>query len=266
MLTRTTKERSPLKDKPLRLPGQSLSEEREALVENAVGQPLTLVAFMVCIAGLEWWRWHTGMKPSPIVFSAAAVMVILYAGFRIRRVLPRLRALRQGLEGERAVGQYLEGLRERGYTVFHDVVGMGFNIDHVLVGPGGVFTVETKTWSKPVSGTARIFYDGERIKIGAAEADRNPLVQARAQAGWLKSLLAESTGKQLDVRPVILFPGWFVESSPTAQGTVWVLEPKALPAFLAREPVRLSEPDRKLAGFHISRAIRAGERERSKAT
>lgn len=38
------------------------------------------------------------------------------------------------MEGERAVGQFLEQLREQGFHVFHDVVGTGFNVDHVLVG------------------------------------------------------------------------------------------------------------------------------------
>lgn len=263
MSSKNSKTRSPLKDKPLRFPGQSLGEEREALVENAVGQPLMLVVFMACIAGLEWWRWFFDAKPNPVIYSAAAMLTLLYALFRIRRVLPRLKVLRQGMEGEQAVGQFLERLREHGYTVFHDIVGSGFNIDHVLIGPGGIFTVETKTWSKPTSGDAKIFYDGVTIKLGGLAPDRNPVVQALAQASWIRSLLSESTGRNMDVRPVVVFPGWYVEASSQAQAEVWVLEPKALPAFLVREPLRLAEEDRKLASFHLSRAIRLGERERS---
>lgn len=38
---------------------------------------------------------------------------------------------------------------------------------------------------------------------------------------------------------------------------VWVLEPKALRAFLSKEPVRLSSEDVKLASFHLSRFIRS---------
>jgi hypothetical protein len=58
-----------------------------------------------------------------------------------------MRTLRQGIEGEKAVGQFLERLREQRYQVFHDLVGDGFNVDHVLIGPAGVFTIETKTSS-----------------------------------------------------------------------------------------------------------------------
>jgi len=255
----TAKSRSPLKDKPLRLPGQSLAEEREDLVENAVGQPLTLALFFVLMAALEWWRVYAQVKPNPILFSGAALVAVLYATYRVRRAIPRLRALRLGLEGERAVGQFLERLREQGFHVFHDVVGAGFNVDHVLVGPAGIFTVETKTWRKPVTGDARLVFDGESIRIGSMAPDRDPLAQARSQANWLKTLLLESAGRKFEVRPIIVFPGWFVVNSAGTFKDLWVLEPKALPSFLSNEPNRISHEDIKLASFHLSRLIRSGQ-------
>lgn len=251
--------RSPIKAKPLRVPGQSVAEAREKLVEDSVGQPLTFALFFVVLAGLEWWRLYADLKPNPILFTAAAILAVVYAAFRIWRVLPKLRNLRQALEGERVVGQFLERLRTQGFQVFHDVVGEGFNIDHVLIGPPGVFTIETKTWSKPRSGRAEITYDGDRLRVGTHEPDRNPVVQAKAQAAWLKSFLAESTGKKFEVRPAIVFPGWFIAQAPGAMKDVWVLEPKALPAFLENEPPRLSSEEVHMASFHLARAIRAGE-------
>jgi hypothetical protein len=257
-----TKSRSPIKDKPLRLPGQSVEEEREKLLDDAVGEPLLLALFMVVLAALEWYRLYTGMKPNPIIFSAAAVLLVFYAAYRIIRALPRLRNLRLALEGEKAVGQYLEGLRAGGFHVFHDVIGDGFNVDHVLVGPAGVFTVETKTWSKPMTGSPQILFDGETIKKGDLSPDRDPIIQAKAQANWLRSLLQESTGRRFDVRPVVVFPGWFVKGPSGGYKDVWVLEPKALPSFLDHEPNRLELEDVKLASFHLSRLIRSGEKTR----
>jgi hypothetical protein len=256
-----SKTKSPLKDKPLRLPGQSVAEQREELLDSAVSQPMMLALMFVLIAGLEWWRVLTHMPPNPLVFSAAAVLTVLYASYRFIRALPKLRALRQALDGERAVGQFLERLRQQGFQVFHDVIGAGFNVDHVIVGPSGVYTIETKTWSKPAKGAAKIVFDGEVLKVHNLEPDRNPVVQAKAQASWLRSVLLESTGKKLDVRPVIVFPGWFVENQSGAFRSVWVLEPKALPTFLMNEPSRLSAEDVKLASFHLSRMIRASERD-----
>lgn len=255
--------RSPLKDKPLRVPGQSVQEEREALLENTVGEPLLLALFLVVLAGLEWYRLYFDMKPSPVIFSIGAALAVAYAVFRIWKNLPRLRNLRQAMEGERVVGQFLERLRQDGFQVFHDVVGDGFNVDHVLIGPPGVFTIETKTWSKPASGNAKVIFDGEAIQIGGLVPDRDPIVQAKAQASWLKQLLLQSTGRRFEARPVIVFPGWFVTNSGGFRD-LWVLEPKALPSFLQNEPTRLSPEDVKLASFHLSRLIRSIERERNR--
>jgi hypothetical protein len=55
------------------------------------------------------------------------------------------RAWRKGARGERFSGWLLGRLPE-GWHIFHDIpVGRrGANIDHVVVGPAGVFTVNTK--------------------------------------------------------------------------------------------------------------------------
>jgi hypothetical protein len=51
----------------------------------------------------------------------------------------------QGAEGEEVVGEILEGLEADGWQVIHDVSFGRGNIDHIVVGPGGLFTVETKS-------------------------------------------------------------------------------------------------------------------------
>lgn len=254
--------RSPIKDKPLRQPGQSLEEERAQLIDDKVGSRLAWAAGMLFLAAWEWYRYWQPSQLSPWVITAAALGVCVYVAIRIYRILPRLRSLRQGIDGEKAVGQFLDRLREQGYHVFHDIVGERFNVDHVLIGPGGVFTIETKTWSKPAKGEARIRYDGETLTAAGHTPDRDPIIQAKAQARWLAELLRESTGRRLGVQPVVVFPGWFVEAAPGSHLSVWVLEPKGLPAFLSREREQLAPEDVKLAAFHLSRFIRSGERER----
>jgi hypothetical protein len=252
--------RSPLKDAPLRNPGQSLDEQRAALLDDKVIAPLVMVLAAVVLACMEWWRYYFPQEPSPVLYTVIALLGIGYVAFQIWRVWPRLRALRQGRDGEKAVGQFLERLRETGYQVFHDVVGTGFNVDHVLIGPAGLFTIETKTFSKPPGPGVKIGFDGERIFVDGFEPDRDPVVQAKAQTAWLSELLTESTGRKFPARPVILFPGWFVEQSKGSSREVWVLNPKALPDFLANESEVLAAEDVKLASFHLSRFIRTGER------
>lgn len=256
--------RSPLKDRPLRHPGQSLEEERRALFEDKLEPWLLMAALFVCWAVFEWYRYFANPKPQPVLFTLAALLVGAFAVWRFHRIRPRFRALRQGADGEKAVGQFLERLRSDGYEVFHDIVGPTFNVDHVLIGPAGVFTVETKTWSKP-GPDARVRFDGDELVVGGIKPDRSPIVQAQAQASWMQALLLESTGRKVRVAPILLFPGWYVEQSESSLSKIWVLEPKALPAFLAKESVRLQHSDVTLMRFHLSRFIRGGERERAVA-
>lgn len=254
--------RSPIKDKPLRLPGQSLVEERDGLWEKELETWALMAVFFIVLAGWEWFRYFRPLPPQPVLVSGAALLAVAFAVWRFYRLRPRMRALRQAIEGERAVGQYLDRLREDGYQVFHDLLGDRFNVDHALIGPSGVFTVETKTWSKSSRGDARIVYNGDSLTVAGREPERDPIIQAKAQANWLRSLLRESTGRQMNVQAVVVFPGWYVEASPGAQRAVWVMEPKGLPAFLKNEPVRLSAEDVKLAAYHLSRHVRSLERER----
>ena len=165
---------------------------------------LMLGLFFAMLAAWEWFRYFNPTRVSPWFFTVVAVGMVALAAWRVQRLRPRLRALRQGIEGEKAVGQFLERLREQGYQVFHDLVGEGFNVDHVLIGPAGVFTIETKTWSKPQRGDARIVYDGNTLTVAGRVPDRDPLAQAKAQASWLRSLLSESTGRRMEVQPVVV--------------------------------------------------------------
>ncbi|MCF6264520.1 MAG: NERD domain-containing protein [Xanthomonadales bacterium] len=163
--------------------------------------------------------------------------------------------MRLGRDGEKAVGQYLDLMREQGYKIFHDIVGDQFNIDHVIIGKKGVFTIETKTYSKPVKQNPRVKFDGSTLTVNGFKPNPDPIVQVKAQAYWLTKLLGESTGKPFPVKPVLVFPGWYVESSNMKD--VWVLNPKALEAFLSKQTDSLSQENASLIAFHLSRYIRS---------
>jgi hypothetical protein len=188
--------------------------------------------------------------------TLVAIPYSAYALFRLYRLRKHIQRLKMARDGEKAVGQYLSDLREKGYRVFHDIVGQGFNVDHVVICDRGIFTIETKTFSKTFS-QAKITFDGETIKVNDRPLERNAVKQARAQAGWIADVLKESTGRSYPVKPVVVFPGWFVESlgSNTASG-LWVLNPKALPGFIAHEQPCITTEDVKLASYHLSRYIR----------
>jgi hypothetical protein len=246
---------SPLKDPPLRVPGQSVDDELDDVLYDRLLTPFAVALFAVAMAALEWFRTFHPQPPEPLVYTLAAVVALCYAAWSLRRAWPKVKALRLARSGERAVGQYLERLREQGYRVFHDVIGRGFNVDHVLVGPGGIYTVETKTFRKRKG--AKVHFDGQRLTIDGVNLDRDPLIQARSQASWLRAVLSESTGRKFNVKPVVLFPGWFIDSPKGALRDIWVLEPKALPEFLENQVACLPKEDVQLAAYHLSRYIRS---------
>ncbi|PTN31763.1 nuclease-related domain-containing protein [Desulfonatronum sp. SC1] len=112
----------------------------------------------------------------------------LFYGFGLYRMnfhINQRRNARLGFEGEMAVGQELNQLLANGYNVFHDYPAGKFNIDHVLVGPAGVFAVETKARSKPTTGDgkadAKVFYDGKQLKF-PCWIESEPIQQAKRQA------------------------------------------------------------------------------------
>jgi len=170
----------------------------------------------------------------------------------------KARLLKQGRDGEKIVGEYLDNLREDGHRVFHDLLGDNFNLDHVVVSTKGIFVIETKTYSKPVKGDAKIQFDGEQIFVAGRKTEKDPITQVTAASKWLKNILKESTGKEYMIKPVIVFPGWFVESKETGgKSDVWVLNPKALQSFINNESDRITREDMMLATFHLSRYIRS---------
>lgn len=61
-------------------------------------------------------------------------------------------AWKQGAVGERAVAKRLAKLEPRGVVALHDrrVPGSRANIDHIAVGPAGVFVIDAKRWSGKV--------------------------------------------------------------------------------------------------------------------
>lgn len=134
-------------------------------------------------------------------------------------------------------------------------MGDGFNVDHVVISDRGIFTIETKTYRKPATGKPEIRFDGKTILLNGHPTQADILGQVRAQADWRsRRVLQESTGKDYPVRPVVLFPGWFIQQvGESLRSGIWVLNPKALPTFLEHEPVQLKPEEVKLAAYQLSR-------------
>ncbi|HEX7071392.1 MAG TPA: NERD domain-containing protein [Rhodothermales bacterium] len=97
--------------------------------------------------------------------AAAGVGLVLLVGFVNS---PKVAAWREGAEGERRTARHLDGLADAGFIVFHDrrVPGYGGNLDHVAIGPTGVWAIETKSW------TGKVEIDGSQLMVRGHPRDK----------------------------------------------------------------------------------------------
>lgn len=108
---------------------------------------------------------------------------------------------RRGLAGERKVGAELERLTSRGWRVLHSIpLPRDVDIDHLLIGPGGVFCVNTKFHQG-----ARVWVGDDSVKI---HGHSYPYVRkSRAEARRASRALTRACGFTVDVHPVLAFVG-----------------------------------------------------------
>lgn len=248
--------RSPLQQKPLRNAGDSVQYELEELLLNdilAVGLAAVLAGVF---AAYEWARYFLATPPQPWPVTILAVGVALFAVYRFRQAGRRVAALKLGRDGEKVVAQYLEASRPPDWRLFNDIPGDGFNVDHVLIAPQGVFAIETKTISKPIGRQASVVYDGVTVSVDGHRPDRDPIPQARAERDWVRNALLETTGRHVPVRAVVVFPGWYVEQTKKgAHPEVWVCNEKALVKWVERGAATLSPEDIALYADRLRRRV-----------
>jgi len=208
--------RSPLSQHLLRSPGQSLRSELDDRMWDLAGylMALPLIPLMLYAMQLRQALDAGGALKISGVLVVAGLMAFGFVFFQTIKTMRKVWKLRLGYEAELAMGQELDQLMRQGAVVFHDVPAAGFNIDHVLVAPNGVFAIETKGRSKPNRNRgaedAKVIYDGSGLSF-PGWVENKPLEQARRQAVWLSKWLTNAVGDEVTARPVLALPGWFVE-------------------------------------------------------
>jgi hypothetical protein len=132
-------------------------------------------------AGLPW---------AGLVGLAVAVLV----GWRLRfRPSEQVTARRRGAHGERRTARLLERLTRDGYVVFHDMAVPGntsASVDHLVIGPTGVFVIDSKQWTGSVHQSAD----------GLAWHNHTLLDRSLAMVRWE----AERVGRRLGTRTAAL--------------------------------------------------------------
>lgn len=174
-----------------------------------------------------------GLRDPRFLGSEIALLVSMFVVSRY--VLPLVDRHDRGARGEEHVGSLLDEFCASRWRVFHDAtLGRG-NVDHIVLGPGGLFTVETKSHPGPVR---------------VARVHPATLEQARAQARAIEKATS------FEVEPLIVYSRAWVDRPLARRRGVRLMPARMLTSYLAERPAWLSEVQLERARADIERALR----------
>lgn len=199
----------------IRMPAQALNSQIQSTSIEVMGLGVVITALMTSPFVYVGSQYISFTEPASISIMIAIAIGVIYGCVRAWKYTDQLIKLKLGRDAELAVASELMKLQSLGYQVFHDVQADGFNIDHLVVGPNGVFAVETKGRHKRTNDAK----NGQKDYVMSFEnnqlnfpswIEKEPLDQAQRQAKWVATWLNKASGMQLNVMPLLVYPGWFV--------------------------------------------------------
>jgi hypothetical protein len=182
----------------------------------------------------------TGLLAAQVAPDLAGLLAVAAAaglGWRLRcRPSADTRAWRRGARGERRTAHLLASLERRGWAVLHDLAipGSAANIDHLVIGPGGVLVVDSKRYR----GRLRLDRDG-MVWHG-----RQLLVSALRKVLWAADQADEVLGvADVQVAAVVAVHGASVPWGRLQADGVTIVPARRVPDLLQALPAMLG-PER----------------------
>jgi hypothetical protein len=178
-----------------------------------------------------------GSLIAPRLGLVAGSLAATAAGWRLRfRASPDASAWRRGAAGERRTARLLGPLERHGWAVLHDlaVPGSRANLDHLTIGPGGVFVIGSKQYR----GRLRLDPSG-RLWHG-----RYPLAPTLRAVSFEADQAAKVlTDPGVAVVPIVAVHGAQVPWGKVVVAGVPVVSARRLPSLLRQLPAVLG-PER----------------------
>jgi hypothetical protein len=175
--------------------------------------PLAILAAMLVAV--------TGQPPWPALALAALALVaalgVIYGEVRYARNGTRRAQLKAGLEGQRALVRTLSVFDDRYYLVNNlGLPGRGDDIDHLVIGPNGVFALETKHYSGRIYCRGEQWYQAKTSRGGFAQPERpirDPARQLKRNVDYLRACIKRSD-PELSQQTRLWIEGFVVFSHP----------------------------------------------------
>jgi Nuclease-related domain len=174
---------------------------------------------------------------APRMSLVLGALAAVAAGWGQRfRPSPDAMAWRRGAAGERRTARLLTPLEQHGWAVLHDlaVPGRPANLDHLIIGPGGVFAIDSKQYR------GRLQLDA----VGKLWHGRYPLAPTLRAASWEADQAAQVLPDPgMAVVPIVAVHGAPVPWGKVVTDGVPVVAARRLPSMLCQLPVVLG-PER----------------------
>ncbi|HEY2282765.1 MAG TPA: nuclease-related domain-containing protein [Solirubrobacteraceae bacterium] len=193
----------------------------------------TLVALGVLAVATALLGRTFGLRDIRFLGSEVGLLVAMFVV--LRYVMPLVDRHDRGATGEEQVGGLLDGLEGRGWHAIHDASLGNGNVDHILIGPAGVFTVETKSHPGPVR-VARI----HGATIGQAQAQQRAIARVT----------------EVEVEPLIVYSRAWIDRPLARRKGVRVLPARMLAGYLDRRRATMSPAQVEQAQARVADALR----------
>ena len=170
-----------------------------ALIAFAEGAMLT--SLVTLRGGLSWYLIPAGV-------GLLMLWIVRIANSRVREHETDRMTWRKGALGEYEVGAELERLPDD-YFVFNDVSTQEFgNFDHIVVGPKGIFAIETKNWTGLIGTNA----EGEITRNGKPLWRSHIRMLARKVMMLREQILVLIRRDDLFIGGLMVFPKAYIEA------------------------------------------------------
>jgi hypothetical protein len=176
---------------------------------------------------------HSGLLIGVGLGAGAAAAMILFDS-----PPAQVERWRIGAEGEKATARMLRPLLDRGWTLFNDIDTEHGNIDHVLIGPAGIFMLE----SKRLAGRVRVEAGKLVVRWHEDPEDgyENASIVSRARgAAFDLHARLELPGQSPWVQAVVVLWADFDQRSIERDKVAWVRGDQ-LATVLADRPIKYS--------------------------
>lgn len=179
--------------------------ERETLWLRRIARIEWAAIAALVAAGIGWYAWKGA------VGGLALAVLALFIGVGHRLKISENERDRRfqaaGRRGEHRVADVLARELPDEYAIVNDAeISLGrqrAQFDHIVVGPNGIFAVETKNWRGRVTGRAASPFLRIHSEQGRVRTARNPLPQCRRQARVLRAFVVRTPRPDAPVTAIL---------------------------------------------------------------